>query len=186
MGMQVDYREAFENAPVGLAVGENRVIAACNHEFARIFCGSIVSLVGQTFAQLYPTQVDYEETGNRVGKRLSTERSYTDDRVMKRLDGEVFWVRVSGFTYTPDDPHSRALWVFSELGKAQSTGRSLNSSLTARERDVATLLIEGRTGKEVAKALEISPRTVDIYRTRLLRKYNVTNTKALIEILLRG
>jgi len=58
--------------------------------------------------------------------------------------------------------------------------------LTPRERDVATLLIDGKTGKEVAKVLDISPRTVDIYRTRLLRKYNAKNTQALVELLLRG
>ncbi len=184
--MDVDYRQAYENSPVGLAVGSNRVIVACNHEFARIFRGSITGLVGETFERLYPTQTDYEETGRRVGDRLSSERSYTDDRVMRRLDGDLFWVRVSGFTYTPGDAHSHALWVFSELAKVQPAGQSLRSSLTSRERDVAAQLIDGKTGKEVAKALNISPRTVDIYRARLLRKYNVKNTSSLIELLLRG
>lgn len=182
--MEVDFRQAFENAPVGLVVGRNRVILACNHEFGRIFRGSMNDLVGQTFERLYPTQSDYEEAGKRVGARLSGELSYTDDRVMRRLDGSLFWVRVSGFTHTPDDAHAHALWVFSELGRAEPSGQSLRTSLTARERDVAALLIEGKTGKEVAKVLNISPRTVDIYRARLLRKYNVNSTTRLIELLL--
>ena len=184
--MDVDYREAFENAPVGLAVGKRRVIVACNHEFARIFRGAIAEMVGETFERLYPTQSDYEETGARVGERLANERSYTDDRVMRRLDGDLFWVRVSGFTYTPELAHAHTLWVFSELDRNQQSGGSLRSTLTSRERDVATLLIDGKTGKEVAKVLDISPRTVDIYRTRLLRKYNAKNTQALVELLLRG
>lgn len=184
--MDVDFRQAFENAPVGLAVGRNRIILACNHEFARIFRGSIESLVGQTFVRLYPTQSDYEETGKRVGGRLSSEISYTDDRVMRRLDGDLFWVRVSGFTYTPGDAHEHALWVFSELGKTEPAKQSLRTSLTPRERDVAAQLIEGKTGKEAAKALNISPRTVDIYRARLLRKYDVNSTKRLVELLLSG
>jgi DNA-binding CsgD family transcriptional regulator len=58
--------------------------------------------------------------------------------------------------------------------------------LTPRERDIAALLIEGKTGKEVALALGISPRTVDIYKTRLLRKYSVTNTPDLVQRLLTG
>jgi len=182
--MEVDFRQAFENAPVGLAVGGNRIIQACNHEFARMFRGSIDELIGQTFERLYPTQSDFEETGKRVGARLSGAPSHTDDRVMRRLDGSLFWVRVSGFTHTPDDAHAHALWVFSELARAKPTGQSLRSSLTARERDVAALLIEGKTGKEVAKVLGISPRTVDIYRARLLRKYNVGSTARLIELLL--
>jgi len=184
--MDVDYREAFENAPVGLAVGRNRTIVAGNHEFARIFRGAIAGMVGETFERLYPTQTDYEETGARVGERLASERSYTDDRVMRRLDGDLFWVRVSGFTYTPEHAHAHTLWVFSELDRVQPSGRSLRTTLTPRERDIATLLIDGKTGKEVAKALDISPRTVDIYRARLLRKYTAKNTKALVELLLRG
>ena len=184
--MDVDFRLAFENAPVGLAIGRNRVILACNHAFARMFGGTLEDLVGQSFERLYPTQADYEETGKRVGARLSSERSYADDRVMRRLDGSLFWVRVSGSTQTPEDAHAQALWVFSELGQGRPAGQSLRTSLTARERDVAALLIDGRTGKEVAKALSISPRTVDIYRARLLRKYNVSSTKRLIELLLSG
>ena len=76
--------------------------------------------------------------------------------------------------------------MFSELAKAEAAGPSLRTSLTPRERDVAALLIEGRTGKEAAKALGISPRTVDIYRARLLRKYNVNSTRRLVELLLSG
>ena len=182
--MDLDFRLAFENAPVGLVIGRSRILLACNHAFARMFRGSMEALVGQSFERLYPTQSDYEETGKRVGMRLAAERSYTDDRVMRRLDGDLFWVRVSGFTYTPDDAHEHTLWVFSELGKAEPAGQSLRTSLTPRERDVAALLIDGKTGKEVAKALNISPRTVDIYRARLLRKYDVNSTKRLIELLL--
>lgn len=82
--------------------------------------------------------------------------------------------------------HAHTLWVFSELDRAQPSSPSLRTTLTPRERDIATLLIDGKTGKEVAKALDISPRTVDIYRARLLRKYNAKNTQALVELLLRG
>jgi DNA-binding CsgD family transcriptional regulator len=184
--MDVDYQEAFENSPVGQAIGRNRLILACNHMFARIFRGAIEDMVGQTFERLYPTQSDFEKTGQRVGGFLSIDSTFSDDRVMRRLDGDLFWVRVRGFTYTPEDPHSRTLWVFTELAKDGTSGQSLRSSLTARERDVATLLIEGKTAKEIAKVLDISHRTVDIYRTRLLRKYNVSRTAELIEFLLQG
>ncbi|MBN8944148.1 MAG: PAS domain S-box protein [Rhizobiales bacterium] len=184
--MDVDYKQAFEDAPVGQAIGRNRHIVACNHHFARIFRGTIDQLVGQTFERLYPSLDDFEKTGQRVGGFLANERSYTDDRVMRRLDGDLFWVRVRGFTYTPDAPHLHTLWVFTEVAKSESPGQSLRSSLTSRERDVATLLIEGKTAKEIAKSLEISHRTVDIYRSRLLRKYNVSSSTALIKLLLQG
>jgi PAS domain S-box-containing protein len=183
--MEVDYKQAFESSPVGQAIGRNRVIMACNHMFATIFRGTVDEMIGQTFERLYPTQADFEKTGQRIGVFLSRDRSFTDDRVMRRLDGDLFWVRVRGFTYTPDDAHSHTQWVFTELAKSETPGQSIRTSLTPRERDIATLLIEGKTGKEVARALDISPRTVDIYRSRLLRKYGVSNTVALIQMLLQ-
>lgn len=186
MSMSVDYREAFENSPVGQAVARNRVIMACNHMFARIFRGSVEGMVGQTFEKLYPTQSDFEKTGTRVGEFLSKDRVFSDDRVMRRLDGDLFWVRVRGYTYTPEDSHSHTLWVFTELAKSESPGQSLRTSLTPRERDIAALLIEGKTGKEIGRTLDISPRTVDVYRTRLLRKYSVSDTPALVQLLLQG
>lgn len=184
--MDVDYKEAFDNSPVGQAVARNRVILACNKMFAQTFRGKIEEMVGTTFERFYPTQSDFEKTGARVGGVLAKERHFSDDRVMRRLDGDLFWVRVRGFTYTPEDVHSNTLWAFTEIAKQEAPGQSLRTSLTPRERDIAALLIEGKTGKEVARALDLSPRTVDVYRTRLLRKYSVKNTEALVHLLLQG
>jgi PAS domain S-box-containing protein len=182
----VNFQQAFQDVPVGLAVGRNREILAFNREFADLFRAPKVLLEGMTFEALYPSKIHYETTGQRVGRLLSRDGRYADDRVMRRLDGELFWVHVRGITYTPADPHKSTLWVFNDLSTRQPAVPSLRGSLTARERDVAALLIEGKTGKEVARALRISPRTVDIYKTRLLRKFGVTNTPDLVTRLLTG
>jgi DNA-binding CsgD family transcriptional regulator len=58
--------------------------------------------------------------------------------------------------------------------------------LTGRERDIAALFVEGKTAKEAALLLRISPRTVDIYRSRLLRKYSVSSTYDLVRRLTTG
>ncbi|UIJ83306.1 LuxR family transcriptional regulator (plasmid) [Rhizobium beringeri] len=126
----------------------------------------------------YPTQTDFEQAGQRVGEYLSQDRNFSDDRVMRRQDGDLSWVRVRGFTYTPEEAHSHTLWVFTEIAKNETPGQSLRTSLTPRERDIAALMFEGKTGKEGARALDISPRTVDVYRRRLLRKYDAPNGSA--------
>ena len=61
---------------------------------------------------------------------------------------------------------------------------TLRGSMTPRERDIAALLIERETGNEIVKALGISPRTVDVYKTRLLRKYGVASAGKLVKQLL--
>ncbi len=57
--------------------------------------------------------------------------------------------------------------------------------LTAREREVFQLLIEGRTNAEVARILFISPKTVDNHRTHLMARLGVHSTAELIRFAAR-
>ena len=134
--------------------------------------------------RLFPSPSLFQESGDRIAPLLARNRVYADDRVMRRLDGELCWVHVSGFTYTPEDPHRETIWAFTDLSKERAVDSALRGSMTPRERDVAALLIDGKRGKEIAKALGISPRTVDIYKTRLLRKYEVASSPELVKRLL--
>ncbi|PIQ37611.1 MAG: DNA-binding response regulator [Lysobacterales bacterium CG17_big_fil_post_rev_8_21_14_2_50_64_11] len=52
--------------------------------------------------------------------------------------------------------------------------------LTAREREVFGLIIEGHTAKEIAKRLDISSRTAENHRNHVLAKLNVRNTAGVI------
>jgi FixJ family two-component response regulator len=56
------------------------------------------------------------------------------------------------------------------------------ASLTKREKEVLDRLLAGRTTKETAKSLEISPRTVEAHRQNLLRKLGVRSTKELMRL----
>ena len=47
------------------------------------------------------------------------------------------------------------------------------NSLSQRERDVLTGLMDGRANKVIAHDLGISPRTIEIYRAKLMEKFDV-------------
>jgi two-component system, LuxR family, response regulator DctR len=64
----------------------------------------------------------------------------------------------------------------------QSRAHSL-SGLTERERDVMRLVIEGRPNKLIADALNISVRTVEVYRARVFEKMNVKSAVELANAL---
>ncbi|QTC92216.1 response regulator transcription factor [Brevundimonas goettingensis] len=53
------------------------------------------------------------------------------------------------------------------------------ATLSPREREVVELIALGATSKTAALALGLSPRTVDIFRGRILRKMGVENVTAL-------
>lgn len=58
-------------------------------------------------------------------------------------------------------------------------------NLTPREREVFHLIAEGLTTKEIARKLEISAKTAENHRTRVLDKLGMRNTAELVRYALR-
>ena len=55
-----------------------------------------------------------------------------------------------------------------------------NKKLSKRELDVLKALAMGKSNKDIAQSLGVSPKTVDSHRTSLLRKMNVNSTASLL------
>ena len=184
--LALDYRTAFEQAPIGLVLSRQRQIVDCNQQVLAMFGAQREQLLGRSFEVLYPTAVEFERTGARIVASLDTQGWYADERVMKRLGGaqrgELFWCHVSGRALDPLQPHAAGIWAFEDL----SSRRKVGVSFTPREREIAALLIDGLTSKLIGKRLMISPRTVDVYRGRLMRKVGAATTAELVNKLLSG
>jgi DNA-binding CsgD family transcriptional regulator len=56
--------------------------------------------------------------------------------------------------------------------------------LTPRERAALAQIVKGASNKEAARALGISPRTIEFHRTNILRKLNVRNVVELVSVVL--
>jgi DNA-binding CsgD family transcriptional regulator len=56
------------------------------------------------------------------------------------------------------------------------------AALSPREGQVLRLVADGRTSKQIAQHLVISPRTVEKHRARLMRKLGVNTIAALLTI----
>jgi DNA-binding NarL/FixJ family response regulator len=57
--------------------------------------------------------------------------------------------------------------------------------LTPRQREVLQLLAEGRSMKEVARILNVTPRTVAFHKYRMMKELNLQNSAELIRFALR-
>ena len=182
----MDYRLAFDLAPLGMALSRDRIMVDCNQALCEMFGMDRDQLVGQSFRILYPSVDEFERMGQRIVPLLRSGSTYADDRIMKRVggrhSGETFWCHVTGRALDPKSPHSAGIWSFEDL----SSHRPVTAELTPREREVAALLMDGLTSKEIGKALSISHRTVEIHRARLMRKYQAHSTPDLVHRLLTG
>ena len=57
--------------------------------------------------------------------------------------------------------------------------------LSSRERQVLQLVAEGRTSAEIAALVHLSPKSIDTYRSRLMRKLGVEDIAALVKFAIR-
>lgn len=75
--------------------------------------------------------------------------------------------------------------LMSERRNQQEKARAVEerlTTLTQRESQVFESLVQGKSNKEVAIELEISPRTVEIFRAKVMSKMQAENLSALVRM----
>lgn len=69
-------------------------------------------------------------------------------------------------------------------GERESAGDAF-SKLTPRQLEVLQFVAEGRLAKQIASALNISPRTVEFHKARVMRELGVSSAAELTQIAIR-
>lgn len=170
-----DLTLAFQLAGVGLCISRERIIQRCNLSFAEMFGYTPEDLQGRTMECLYPSYEEFQHTGARGMPVMQKTGAYSDERIMMRKDGSLFWCHVIGRALDRGNPFACAVWSFEDI----SVQRPVTVRPTAREREVAQLMIQGKSSKEIAKMMAVSPRTIEAHRGRLLSKFEVKNAAEL-------
>jgi DNA-binding NarL/FixJ family response regulator len=73
-----------------------------------------------------------------------------------------------------------------ERKRQPASSRSQPGSLTAREREVVHLLAEGKSNKQVAKALGIATKTAEAHRINIMRKLNLHSIAEVVRYAVRN
>ncbi len=71
------------------------------------------------------------------------------------------------------------------LSKLPMSDSSVFSVLTAREREVLQLMAEGKTTKEIAFSLDLSVKTVEAHRQKIMEKSNIHSVAELTKYAIR-
>jgi DNA-binding NarL/FixJ family response regulator len=76
---------------------------------------------------------------------------------------------------------SRAIAEFAQGRLAPGDSLTPLESLSGRERQVLQLVVEGKSSAEIARIVHLSPKSVETYRSRLMKKLGVTDVPALVK-----
>lgn len=96
----------------------------------------------------------------------------------------------NGEVYLSPPLNKRAIELYIDRARGTKKNTSIDDpyqTLTAREREVFHLVLEGLKSKEIAERLTLSPRTVHVHRANILRKLGLSSTNELLHFgALRG
>ncbi len=76
---------------------------------------------------------------------------------------------------------SRSLAALGPASPAAAAGPGPLASLSARERQVLQLVVEGHSSAAIAERIHLSPKSVATYRSRLMKKLGVADITALVK-----
>lgn len=109
------------------------------------------------------------------------------------IDGAIVAIRngASDYVAKPIDPSRlrRAVDAALAMGESERADRARRAevrakinSLSGREREVMRLVVEGLANKQVAGKLDLSEKTVEVYRSRVMKKLGVRGLADLVRM----
>jgi len=149
-------------------------IVRANRAFAQLVGYEALELRGRPVS-------DVSDSADISGLRdalLASHEPFAYDHRLRTRAGELRWARCLA-SLRGDKlgaPHHIVVYV----RKVSDTETSPVERLSRRERQVLELVIGGRTSKEIAGALHISPASVDTYRSRIMLKLAIDDLPALV------
>ena len=168
---------SLADIPVPMVFATHRIIRDCNEEFAALFGYSRAELLDTSFSRLYPAVADFVRTGEMWRQHLPSGAVYHDERIMAGAGGNRFWCRVNGRSRDAVDPFAAALYCFEPMSRPVT---ETTLKLTGRQRQILTLVAQGKTNAAIAQEVGLSARTVEAHRLRLARSAGVANSAELV------
>lgn len=173
---------------------ETADLEVCTHESAIGFLAASDRAVGCIITDVRMPEM----TGLELARRLQEAGSREPVIIITghadvRLAIEAIQAGVADFIEKPFDDElllasiRRVVAKAGEAALVEVERREIAArfdSLSGRERDVLKGLVEGRANKVIAYDLDISPRTVEVYRANLMTKMQAGSLSELVRMIL--
>jgi DNA-binding NarL/FixJ family response regulator len=131
---------------------------------------------GGCTAKLLVLSISREESAVMEALRAGADGYLLKDGPSRHLLDAISFVRDGGVYVSP---LLRGAGLFTKSDR--SIPEDPLASLSPREMEVFSYLVNGLRAKDIADLLEISPKTVDTYRAGLMRKLNVHDLVGLVK-----
>ena len=109
-------REAIlHSALVGIVLSVDRKHRWVNDKYAEMVGYTREELLGQSTAMVHADADDWARWGEEQRVALQATGSFSNERPLKRRNGEVFWVQMAGSRVRAADPDSGVIWTLLDI-----------------------------------------------------------------------
>ena len=138
-----------------------------------------IGILKELRAEGYPAPILVTSGQGDIPMAVEAIRNGASDFIEKPVTGKEILGRVRAAVDALS--HASRRGDFPNISSLHLPGRV---PLSRRERDVLVLVVEGASNKEIARRLNVSPRTVEDHRASILRKTGVRSATELVRLVL--
>lgn len=134
----VEVRDTIlENSIVGIALlnAKGRAVLV-NRATEEMFGVDRGAILGKSIEPLYASRADYLATGAAVSEAVVEGRTYDAEQRMRRSDGTLFWVHLSGKAVGLGELTQGTVWVTVDITER----KRMEEALRARERELQLIM----------------------------------------------
>ncbi|MCR9219316.1 MAG: PAS and helix-turn-helix domain-containing protein [Alphaproteobacteria bacterium] len=174
------FLDLFEEPAFAVAYPSRR-IRAVNRRVEEVFHYRAHELIGRRTRILHIDEARYRAFRSANRARLDAGRPFVAHGWMRRRDGAILPTEHKVSPVRRGGAARVLLSLVAVVEDAPWAGLHAQiDGLTEREREILAATLKAMSAKEVARALAISPRTVETHRANLLRKMDADSTAALV------
>lgn len=123
-------REAIlNNALVGIVFGLDRSPQWVNDKFAEMVGYSREELVSKDTLQIHANRETWEQLGREQRAALAESGTYSNERQLKRKNGELFWVQMAGQCIRKGDFGAGVIWTFLDITERRNAEEDTRAAL---------------------------------------------------------
>jgi PAS domain S-box-containing protein len=123
-------REAIlNNAMVGIVLSVNRRHQWVNQKFADMVDYPREELIGEDSLHIHSDRETWEQLGAQQRAALLATGTFSNERQLKRRNGDLFWVQMSGQCVRGKDPDSGVIWTFLDITDRMKAEQNTRAAL---------------------------------------------------------
>ena len=123
----------LETASVGITMMRNRAMLRSNVKMSEIFGYTQEEIVGLETKILYPSLEEYQQFEREAYPVILRGETYTTECQMKRKDGSLLWVGLTGKAIDPGDQEAGSIWVLEDISESKIRESALREAKAAAE-----------------------------------------------------